>query len=1382
MPPQLRSGTSDNNPANGEGRNTSADESRVDSPQSTADSSVERPSVFVFASLLHTWEEQRNNNMFDPIPTLTKMAEMIESETEQFLKQDPDPFDDRHPGNIDPSGALGSMLKEIFKVTQFVSKLVESYMMCRDNPMLTMAAARLLTDILPALDLSVVFEDNDDFIPHLYRWAEEGDICMRTYATAILAVALEVSDIAASFRERSVALVPLMLTRLEVLQQHVAEVHDVPMNCESTKEDKATETGPNFSSVKSETFTQDEVRPKLGDVLRQEESAGPSSAASIPVQTPIDTVRCEESHLAQKCCQSIRIKRRASDAGSVPPLKAKRSKLSKLAAGQGNLSNSSWAELEPYVIGKHCMYPLTSIMQQRIILQYLTATGEYQELLPCIFERKVSQLLYNYIDFTKNNDVRLVFDALRYLATLLCHKKFAIEFVNSNGIERLLNVYEPSMASAAVSLCLYYLSYNEDVMEKICNLPGAVLDDLVNYALWLLEHSYESGRCHVTIFFTFTFMFRPILERFDARDGLRKLYNHISTLSILQDESRARILSDDQIFASRQAVRQVCNALKKYFEAQLSIKFEQLKKKHASDSKEGSSADEHAAANAHSSYKPLKMEPSTIENCVTTMLEIMPMRTTWKAVDVLQRLNGITLLLRIICNASDWYYTGKVEAVCGALDVLWICSVIPSVQMEFTQACDSENGNEPEIQKSALRIINNCVCGTPLRVLRNLIFSKTPITEADSIRALACKALNGLARSEIVRQIVSKTPLIYNNQLHLLMREPVLLDNRAEHVKFSEYGRQLIERVTGRPISDFKDLTQDRLHKVIPVFSKTVLTTYLFFFVKASVVAQTKITYDEKELLQLIWDHLSKKGFKKSAALLREEAALPTITQDSPPTPVSSKFLLYHPPSAGYRCATQLTMDNWSHGTQMVGGITSYLMSSSHQATFSKANPAAQNACSSGRGSGGDSALRLLRQPSSTVVPVRLNSLSRSPYMSRDWSKERHLRPTPVINLKKAMEKRKPIGLSLDSIITEYLRKQHALCLNPQHLVQYCVCFSPHQCPEPKLKRHAPNNFSSRVYHKPYFPIGGGYDGVRADMRYIFSRFKPVKTVKDEDSDSAFTCCSFSINERFLLLGTYAGDLKSYRIHDMSEVATVSCHASALTSIQQSNDQSLLLTSSAFVRPFSALWRRGESFESRLKFEDDIFVEFSNLPQDRIVGTEHTKANIYDIATDGILWDVRSASVVHKFDKLNSHISGRFHPQGLEIIINTEVWDIKTFHLLHTVPALDQCKIVFNGTADIIYGAVQDFEDMEDSERPGVKSPFGSSFRTFDAADYSLIATIDIKKNIFDLCTNKSDNYVAIIENQGLNQDLHSMGENVCRLYEVGMKRESEADQEQRYM
>jgi len=45
------------------------------------------------------------------------------------------------------------------------------------------------------------------------------------------------------------------------------------------------------------------------------------------------------------------------------------------------------------------------------------------------------------------------------------------------------------------------------------------------------------------------------------------------------------------------------------------------------------------------------------------------------------------------------------------------------------------------------------------------------------------------------------------------------------------------------------------------------------------------------------------------------------------------------------------------------------------------------------------------------------------------------------------------------------------------------------------------------------------------------------------------------------------------------------------------------------------------------------------------------------VLSDGLLWDVRMTGnkPIHKFDKLGRSMSGIFHPQGREVIINTEV-------------------------------------------------------------------------------------------------------------------------------
>lgn len=105
------------------------------------------------------------------------------------------------------------------------------------------------------------------------------------------------------------------------------------------------------------------------------------------------------------------------------------------------------------------------------------------------------------------------------------------------------------------------------------------------------------------------------------------------------------------------------------------------------------------------------------------------------------------------------------------------------------------------------------------------------------------------------------------------------------------------------------------------------------------------------------------------------------------------------------------------------------------------------------------------------------------------------------------------------------------------------------------------------------------------------------------------------------------------------------------------------------------------------------------------------------ILSDGILWDVNSGKEIHKFDKLNQTLNGVFHPNGIEVVSNTEVWDLRTFHLLKTVPALDQMEIVFSPVNNVIYAVSVDQETEDETHCP-------TSYKTLDALDYSSIGKL----------------------------------------------------------
>ncbi|CAK9290811.1 unnamed protein product, partial [Gordionus sp. m RMFG-2023] len=211
------------------------------------------------------------------------------------------------------------------------------------------------------------------------------------------------------------------------------------------------------------------------------------------------------------------------------------------------------------------------------------------------------------------------------------------------------------------------------------------------------------------------------------------------------------------------------------------------------------------------------------------------------------------------------------------------------------------------------------------------------------------------------------------------------------------------------------------------------------------------------------------------------------------------------------------------------------------------------------------------------------------------------------------------------------------------------------------------------------------------------------------------------------------------------------------------------------------------------RFQDLEYPVFNNMGSKpyRILGTDSDKALLYDIETglklttfyeaslsnsytknravfspnderilsDGILWDAETGHWIHKFDKLNPNISGLFHPNGYEVVINSEIWDLRTYKLLKTIPSLDQCRLTFNPTNEIIYG--MRYLDIMDEDRlnsdQGILSAsrYDTSIKILDSNtdNNNQIATVDIRRLMYDMCPESSDRYLAIVEGDSLFRD-----------------------------
>ncbi|XP_055534033.1 protein mahjong isoform X1 [Wyeomyia smithii] len=1413
------------------------------------------------ARIFQLWEERHSIPGYDPEPIVTRLAEIFEEETEVYMRKDPDPFDERHPSRTDPNSELGRMLKTLFRKDHFMTRLVNDYL--RDNfftrqnvqqcsQPLNIAACRLILVIMPGLETSAVFQaEFDHLITRLYGWAESSPEPLQSYATGLLGAAMEVQEIAVSFREQNIRLLPIMLRRLHVLQ------------LAHRNRDRLLEAGEGTSSTAFQRMFQGEAA-----VISAKSTAGDS----MIVDRADDHISRPFAHLGPSEVDGEFVVTNGPN-----PM----SNLNALFQNENSQNTQDNGQSKSTHRNMIPIYPATIATSQMLILRYLTPMGEYQEFLPHVFEHNAMSLIFRYIENLDAKDTCLAFEALKYLASLLCHKKFSLEFIANGGLERLLKVPRPSLAATGVSIAFYYLAYCEDAMERICLMPQKIITELVSYALWLLGCSHDSGRCHATMFFGLSCQFKTMMDEFDKQDGLRKLYNVIAVLPILLPADDYN-LNDDEECAARQVVRHVCVALKKYFENHLYYKYSQVTRQQCP-----------TGTLAQPVFKSVKNSPEVISEQIKTLQELLPMKAPWTPVDEFLTLGGVNLLLRIIALAYEWNYSGRscsAETVRAALDVLNVSCVIPRVHAVFCEriefpdegsaaginivlgAAEGEIVADAEVQKSALAVLVNTVCAPIHRpsgslarfgsakkrmpnknseellqkvwesvrsnngiiVLLSLMCVKTPITDADCIRGMACRALAGLARSETVQQIIGKLPLFVNGQLQSLMRDPILQEKRAEHVQFQKYALELMERVSGKA----------------KTFNNQ-LDTSLADIHKANVVAQTKIQFNEQQLFQLIYQHLVARGLTETAASLVKEAniTIPTTLQQQNAQVTNIGRNLHHSPFTfrspnasmiqRARIRSKTTEAVFNHSTAQANLQAALAAASSEGNGLNNANGDPHQARQTDLlGSAGTAAVTALEpNPMEPFTPIKLikktniasvsaggpvggssshgnsNNLN-TPFSSLSSnSQQRSLQkqisatidtasflvPASTSSKTTAQD---PVGctVTLDTIITEYLTNQHALCKHPMSTCPQFDLFVPHKCPDPRPNRASgmSMNFAAR-----FFKRHAGFSSRRFDRRLVHSNFSASRVLRPQDSDFFFTCCDFTPCATKLITGSHSGEVKIFNLSDSNEEFSYSCHESYLNSIKCSKDGRLLLTSCAWRSPMSVLWNiENNRFSHKLQWDEEEYLEFPNIMQDKVLATTGEVATIYDINTgqkilslvpniynqysknratfcptdelilsDGVLWDVSSGKEIHKFDKLNQTISGVFHPNGLEIVSNTEVWDLRTFHLLRTVPALDQCYVKFS-PQNVIYGICPELETEPNSDNVF----FESSFKVLDGYDYSSISTVDVKRNIYDLAINLYGSQIAIVENQG---GYNSVQESVVRIYSVGRKKNTEDDAEE---
>lgn len=736
-----------------------------------------------------------------------------------------------------------------------------------------------------------------------------------------------------------------------------------------------------------------------------------------------------------------------------------------------------------------------------------------------------------------------------------------------------------------------------------------------------------------------------------------------------------------------------------------------------------------------------------------------------------------------------------------------------------------------------------------IKVCVYLLRYKRSVQNADAIRLLSTRALLGLSRDRHISQILEKMQV---GQLlsDMIRSDPVLEENADIHVRFRESALDLISHVTHRAsnvvINEATDPTVRKIEK-------------------ASIVANTKISYDENELLRLIHDHLVTKGLHHAAAALVDDAKINVEScKESSETPScrgnETQFNADQKVSTPHR--KQTVVDQEVPSSVLSRRESGYLSGEETP------RPKKLQRVSS-LGSIVPELGKIQVAEGSRVIMATPASHRQSRKQMRQAFRRRHFfqDPTPtqsVTSPRVVTETTCPNALQklpinarwsanseatsvspsskLDEIITHFLREQHRQCANPVTTVPPFKLLgkgSRHRCPDPPATL---SNLSicSRLLRRSrtgYRVGSSAFSSYYADAgidRYVFSRYRPYRTVGAHVGSFAWGGVSvarfFGSNQQDMLIGNHDGELRQFSIESDEVVEEWTCHSpsSAIVNLETNEATSmglqsrLILTGAVALSELAvneiALWDANDTsaLVERWRFQGGLRPQFNHYG-DRIVALDGREdeglgftvkgAVVLDIATgdvscdlkdakrsndygaetnccfspcdgtiltDGMLWDARIPTrALYKFDKLSNFGCGFFHPNGNEVIVNSAVWDLRTYRLLRMVPALDKCSIKFNPSGSVLF-AYYPYAGGDFLERR--KTKLKSWFRVLDARDYRDITTIDLGRPVFDLSLNTKSTLLSVVEGRYLEAGDVEDDDSICRLYDVGRKRPAEDD------
>ena len=199
-------------------------------------------------------------------------------------------------------------------------------------------------------------------------------------------------------------------------------------------------------------------------------------------------------------------------------------------------------------------------------------------------------------------------------------------------------------------------------MERVCALPSDVLYRVMELALQLLECPQDLARKDAALFFAAAFVFKAVLDCFDAQDGLHRLLNLLHNAASVRSGVRGTFASggshnSDQspplevlTSSEKQVAYHTCVALRQYFRAHLLLLVDSIRPNKSNRSVARN------VPSVRSAYKPLDISNEAMDATFHQMQKDRKLgpafvRAHWPAVDKFLALNGHVTMLEL-CQVS----------------------------------------------------------------------------------------------------------------------------------------------------------------------------------------------------------------------------------------------------------------------------------------------------------------------------------------------------------------------------------------------------------------------------------------------------------------------------------------------------------------------------------------------------------------------------------------------------------------------------------------------------------------------------------------------------------------------------------------------------------